>query len=372
MIVAKLPEGAGVVIYGAGGRGRLLEHTLGERRPDVTVLGYADTFRRGRFGEHPVFAPDELPGRLTRGLDRLVVASAYADKIVSALPDPVLPRTVSYDPVTPPLDLRELGSGRLAVVTTRASQAALMNFFNLPLAGEAEVTAAHLDPPWTLSLWNPYLRGLAEEGRIRHHADLDPADFGGAYLAEYGNGHVQEFFNDTPLAAVPLCNAGLRARLHNTVLGLKRRFGRLAVVEFGSIFTVGGGNFSTLAMAEVLSGADAFTTVNLDEGSLGAARSVCRAYPHVDYFCGTSGEFIEERLDRMGDIHFACLLHRPCAEPFVAGEFERLAPHIPQGGMLLFGHTGADGIPETLRARAAERGFTTAYRDGSSWLLERA
>ncbi|EGB15639.1 hypothetical protein DND132_2436 [Pseudodesulfovibrio mercurii] len=372
MLVASLPQGARIVIYGAGGRGRLLEYTLGERRPDVTVLGYADTFKRGSFGGHVIHAPGELPELLCGDLDRLVVASAHADKIVSALPEAVLPRTVSFDPVTPPLDLRELKGDRLAVVTTRASQAALMNFLNLPLAGEARITAAHLDPAWTLSLWNPYLRGLADQGRIRHHADLDPADFDGAYLAEYGNGHVLEFFNDTRLARVPLCNAGLRARLHNTVLGLKERFGALTVVEFGSIFTVSGGNFSTLAMAEVLSDEDAFTTVNLDEGSLRAARSVCRAYPHVDYFLGTSGEFLDRRLDDIGDIHFACLLHRPCTEPFVAGEFERLAPHIPEGGRLLLGHTGADGIPADLRARAAERGFTTAYRDGSSWILERA
>ncbi|WP_272698915.1 hypothetical protein [Desulfovibrio sp. Fe33] len=367
MLVAALPQGARVVIYGAGGRGRLLEYTLNERRPDVTVLGYADTFKRGRLGDHPVFGPDELPD----GLDLLIIASAYADKIVSALPEAVLPRTVSYDPVAPPLDLRELRGGRLAVATTRASQAALMNFFNLPLAGEAEVLAAHLDPSWTLSLWNSYLRDQADRGRILGYADLDPAAVDGVYLAEYGNGHVLEFFNDTPLAAAPLCNAGLRARLHNTVLGLKQRFGRLTVLEFGSIFTVGGGNYSTLAMAEVLSGEDAFTTVNLDEGSLRAARSVCRAYPHVDYFLGTSGEFIEQRLDGLGDIHFACLLHRPCAEPFVADEFERLAPHIPEGGKLLLGHTGKGTVPAALEARVAETGFSTAYRDGSSWIVER-
>ena len=368
MLVARLPEGARVVIYGAGGRGRLLELTLHDRRPDVAVLGYADTFKRGECCGLPIFAPDGLPGEL----DFLIVASAHADRIVGGLPESVLPKVLHYDPSMPAFDPKMPAKGHVAVATTRSSQAALMNFFNLAmLEGGRTFTAVHLDPEWTLSLWNPYLRGLAEAGRIRLVDEVGAEMFDGAYLPEYGNEHVLRFFGSTGLAGLPLCNAGLRARLRNAVLGLKARFAQLSVVEFGSICTVTGGNFSTLAIAETLAPEDRFVTVNLDAGSIRSVRSVCREYPQVEYYCGTSGEFLKSRLDSAGTIHFACLLHQPCGEPSVASEFEAMEGHIPSGGRVLFAHTGGKPANPALEDLVPRIGFETVYRDGAGWMLER-
>ncbi|MCJ2166235.1 MULTISPECIES: hypothetical protein [unclassified Pseudodesulfovibrio] len=368
MIVARLPKGARVIIYGAGGRGRLLELTLEDRRPDVTVLGYSDTFKRGRYGSSPIFPPEELSG----DFDYLIVASAYADKIITDLPEAVLPKVLSYDPVTPPFDPKGIAEGSIAIASTRSSQAMLMNFFNLSMFGpKTQFSVVHLDPVWTLSLWNAHLQGLVAEGRVRHHEAATPDEFEGVYLPEYGNEHVLRFFNSTPLAAVPLCNAGLRSRLRNTMLGLRGRFSRLSVVEFGSICTVTGGNFSTLAIAEMLSSGDSFVTVNLDAGSIQSVQSVCREHSLVDYYCGTSGGFIEERLAGMGTIHFACLLHQPCSEASVASEFEVIERHIPKGGRVLFAHTNRHAALPALEQLLAEKEFETLYRDNAGWMLER-
>lgn len=369
MINDGIQRKARVLIYGAGGRGRLLQLSLEEQRPDVCVVGYSDTFKRGTYGSLPIVPPEELTHTQ---FDNLVVASAHADAIITGLPELVLPKTLSYDPTTPPFDPREKGKRHVAIASTRSSQAALMNLFNagMPSAGE-RFTVVHLDPEWTLSLWNPYLREMAAKGRIRHWSTVVAEDFDGVYVAEHGNEHVMRFVNSTPLAGVRLLNAGLRSRIRNTLLDLKAVFSRLNVLEFGSICSVAGGNYSTLSIAETLSDKHSVTTVNLDAGSIASAKSVCSEYPYVEYYCGTSTAYIEDRLDSAGDIHFACLLHQPCSEDLVVEEFERLDGHIPSGGRVLFAYNSGVTANGGLKTFLASKGYVTHYRDNAGWMLEK-
>ncbi len=370
MLVKALPRDATVVIWGAGGRGRLFEFTLAERRPDVRIAAYADTYKTGAFGPYDVLPVSELAGL---DFDHLVIASAYANDILRALPEALLPKALYFDPASPVLDCAGGEYRRVAVVSSLVSQAMLMNFFNLDLmpAG-GEFTVVHLDPAWTFDRWNALLRSGVEEGRVVHHRGADPARFDAAYIVEYGNAFVHRFLDATPLAGLPFAHAGLRARLRATVLGLRKRFGALNVLEFGSICSVSGGNLSTLAIAEALGEGDTFDTVNIDADAIESARAVCLDHPRTGFHACPSGDYLERHLAAMGDIHFACLLHQPCSEAIVADEFARLDAHIPDGGRALFAYNrGMECTPGLTKALDAG-GYAILKRDNAGWLVEKA
>ncbi|QGY39310.1 hypothetical protein GM415_03975 [Pseudodesulfovibrio cashew] len=69
-----VPSGSSVLLYGAGGRGGRALELLKALNPGVTVLGFVDSFKRGRWQGLPVHAPEDiLTGAL--GADFVIVTT---------------------------------------------------------------------------------------------------------------------------------------------------------------------------------------------------------------------------------------------------------------------------------------------------------
>ncbi|NDY56119.1 radical SAM protein [Desulfovibrio sulfodismutans] len=83
--VKELPQGAQIVIYGAGGRGG---HVLrsARRSKHVTVQAFLDTFKSGEFCGLPVYKVDEYwDSELAKSKPLIVIASVYHRVIASDL-----------------------------------------------------------------------------------------------------------------------------------------------------------------------------------------------------------------------------------------------------------------------------------------------
>lgn len=79
-----LPHAVTVAIYGAGGRAAQLLDALRQRRPDVTVACFLDSFRDGELCGLPVRKADDLRA-LADQVTFVVIASMHADEIAPRL-----------------------------------------------------------------------------------------------------------------------------------------------------------------------------------------------------------------------------------------------------------------------------------------------
>lgn len=78
-----LPKGARIYVYGSGGRGKAFVKCLKSARPDVSVLGFLDSFKSG---EIEGFPRTRFSGILDlERHDTIIVASAFHEQIVPIL-----------------------------------------------------------------------------------------------------------------------------------------------------------------------------------------------------------------------------------------------------------------------------------------------
>ena len=78
-----IPRGATVAIYGHGGLGRRVSAILSEERPDVVVRCYLDSFNSDPEGDVPCWKFSEWPEVSARGVDMIIIASAFRYEILS-------------------------------------------------------------------------------------------------------------------------------------------------------------------------------------------------------------------------------------------------------------------------------------------------
>lgn len=82
----ELPAGAVLALYGAGGRGAAMLRDIRARRPDIRVVGWIDTYKRGSFLDLPVWRLDAfLAVRQTRPEVAILVTSAFYPTILRTL-----------------------------------------------------------------------------------------------------------------------------------------------------------------------------------------------------------------------------------------------------------------------------------------------
>ncbi len=87
----EIPVKAKICIYGVGQGGTQLRERLAKVRPDITVVCFMDSFKRGKKDGIEVFLPDDLP-RIADRLDELLVASVHWPEITNKLSDAGLRR----------------------------------------------------------------------------------------------------------------------------------------------------------------------------------------------------------------------------------------------------------------------------------------
>ncbi len=78
-----IPQKASVHIYGAGAAGRQLKRLLEDKRSDVTIVNFLDTYKQGTLEGVDIVRLDSLPGGVPEGL--VLVASTHWSDICSEL-----------------------------------------------------------------------------------------------------------------------------------------------------------------------------------------------------------------------------------------------------------------------------------------------
>ncbi len=84
--IKEIPEKSKVFIYGSGTAGRSLFVYLKKLREDIEVLGFVDSFKKGKIEKLRVYKFNEFIDKFNeRDYDSILVASMYSDEIVKKL-----------------------------------------------------------------------------------------------------------------------------------------------------------------------------------------------------------------------------------------------------------------------------------------------
>ncbi|MBF0482574.1 MAG: hypothetical protein HQK81_10315 [Desulfovibrionaceae bacterium] len=80
--VRDLPPHCTVLIYGAGGRGGKMLSLLTNKRPDIEILGFVDSYKEGFFNEYTVYSLSQLKQTALFSQDvKIIIASHHAPEI---------------------------------------------------------------------------------------------------------------------------------------------------------------------------------------------------------------------------------------------------------------------------------------------------
>jgi hypothetical protein len=101
----QLPSDCAVVIYGTGGRARKLLHAIRNSRPDITVIGFLDSFAAsGELAGVSILTMEQVK---TLRPDLIVIAAYRYDQIMSRMiANRLVDRALVYYDVNPPVPLQ--------------------------------------------------------------------------------------------------------------------------------------------------------------------------------------------------------------------------------------------------------------------------
>ena len=103
--VADFPENGRIYVYGAGHIGQRLVAALAARRPDITVLGFVDTFERGLVHKLEVVGPEDLA--VDHGESVVIASLVFRDEIANTLTEMGVSEFFAVHPLLDLLPIRE-------------------------------------------------------------------------------------------------------------------------------------------------------------------------------------------------------------------------------------------------------------------------